>query len=46
MSSKRGHQPLALQPERIERELAGLPTQEGGELSHLDQHLADDAEKR
>ena len=44
MNSKRAHQPLALQPEGIERELTGLPPQEDGELSHLDQHLADDAE--
>jgi hypothetical protein len=44
MNSKRAHQLLAPHRERIERELAGLLPQEDGELSHLNQHLADDAE--
>jgi hypothetical protein len=44
MNSKPALEPLAPQRERIERVLAGLPPQEDGERSHLDQHLADDAE--
>jgi hypothetical protein len=42
-NSKPAHEPLALHRERIEREPAGLLRQDDGELSHLDQHLADDA---
>jgi hypothetical protein len=44
MNSKPALELLALHCERIERELAGLPPQEDGERSCLDQHVADDAE--
>jgi hypothetical protein len=44
MKCKRGHKLLALHRERIERELAGLLPQEGGERSQLEQQLADDTE--
>jgi DnaK suppressor protein len=45
MNPTRARQLLDMHRERIERELADLASDEDDELSHLDQHTADDAQR-
>jgi DnaK suppressor protein len=45
MDAIRARQLLDMHRERIERELAELVSDEDDELSHLDQHMADDAQR-
>jgi DnaK suppressor protein len=45
MNPTRARQLLDMHRERIERELADLTSDEDDELSHLDQHTADDAQR-
>jgi DnaK suppressor protein len=45
MDPTRARQLLDMRRERIERELAELARADDDELSHLDQHMADDAQR-
>jgi DnaK suppressor protein len=44
MDPARARELLATHRDRIERDLAALAPPDDGELSHLDQHMADDAQ--
>jgi DnaK suppressor protein len=45
MDPSRARELLKLHRQRIERELANLARDDDDELSHFDQHMADDAQK-